>query len=483
MERFAQFEYFWYIVFSISVVIFSLGTSLHAVLRKRDHRAAVMWVAFIWFSPLVGAICYIVFGVNRIRRRAAKLKHGREREHARRGGPGDTVFSVRGDKFPEGLRELRALGDSVTERPLLGGNSVELLENGDTAFPAMLESIRSAKRSVSLSSYIFDDDQAGKRFVAALSEARDNGVEIRVLVDDVGARYSRPPITRILTRAGIRNARFFPQLWFLRFAAMNMRSHRKILVVDGCDAFIGGMNIRHGNCLEENPESPIRDVHFRVHGPAVEQLQRAFAVDWKFCTGDELAGEFWFPESSRQGNTAARVITDGPDEDIDKLTWMLHGALSCAQESIWIVTPYFLPDQSLIASITTASLRGVKVNIVLPANNNLKFVHAASRAAWWQILERGSRIWLTDGPFDHSKIMIVDDVWALVGSANWDARSLRLNFEINLESYDVEFAKKLLNSVQRKLEKAHEVTFEEVNSRILSRRVLDGIARLFNPFL
>jgi cardiolipin synthase len=269
----------------------------------------------------------------------------------------------------------------------------------------------------------------------------------------------------------------------LRFAAMNLRSHRKVLVVDGREAFMGGMNIRHGNCLSENPKSPIRDVHFQVRGPVVEQLQHSFANDWEFCTGEELAGDPWFPALTPAGETAARVITDGPDADIDKLTWMLHGGLSCARKTLWIVTPYFLPDQPLIASISTAALRGVKVNIVLPANNNLKFVHAASRAAWWQLLERGCRIWLTEGPFDHSKMMVVDDVWSLVGSANWDARSLRLNFEINLEAYDESLSKELLASIERKLRHAREVTLDEVNGRQWYRRVLDGTARLFNPFL
>lgn len=483
MERLADFEYFWHIVLTVFAVVFSISTSVHAILFKRDHRAAVMWVAFIWFSPIVGAICYVILGVNRIRRRASKLVQDGKPEIRHDQELRDTEFLVERIEIRESLRELRNLAGTVTGRPLLGGNSVTLLENGDVAFPFMLEAINRADRSISLSSYIFDDDPSGHRFVEALTQATRRGVEVRVLIDDVGARYSRPPITRTLSRAGVRNARFLPQVWFLRFAAMNMRSHRKILVVDGYDGFMGGMNIRHGNCLRENPAAPIRDVHFRVQGPVVEQLQSAFTADWRFCTGEELTGDAWFPALSKVGKTAARVITDGPDEDVNKLVWTIHGALSCAVESIWIVTPYFLPDQSLIAAISTAALRGVRVNIVLPEHNNLKFIHAASRAAWWQILERGCRLWLTDGPFDHSKIMIVDDTWSLVGSANWDARSLRLNFEINLETYDEGVAKELLQCVQRKLADAREVTMDEVNRRTPLRRLLDGTARLFNPFL
>ena len=180
---------------------------------------------------------------------------------------------------------------------------------------------------------------------------------------------------------------------------------------------------------------------------------------------------------------AARVITDGPDEDLDKLNWMLHGALGAARKSIWIATPYFLPDQPLIAALTTAALRGVEIRIVLPARNNLPFVHWASRAGWWQVLKPGCRLWLTAGPFDHSKVVVIDETWSLVGSANWDARSLRLNYEINLEAYDPTFARQLVQHLETKLAAAHEVTLAEVNARPLPVRLLDGVARLFNPFL
>jgi cardiolipin synthase len=215
----------------------------------------------------------------------------------------------------------------------------------------------------------------------------------------------------------------------------------------------------------------------------VRQLQGAFVDDWEFCTGEALDGAHWFPALTPVGDTLARAITDGPDEDLDKLSWMLHGAIGAARHSILIVTPYFLPDQPLIAALATAALRGVAVRILLPATNNLPFVHWASRAGWWQVLQPGCRLWLSDGPFDHSKIMVVDNLWSLVGSANWDARSLRLNFEINLECVDRRLAGTLVALVGKKLEAAHEVSLREVNSRRVGVRLIDGVARLFNPFL
>ena len=208
------------------------------------------------------------------------------------------------------------------------------------------------------------------------------------------------------------------------------------------NGFTGGMNIRHGNCSPRNPKIPVQDLHFSVEGPVVTQLQEAFANDWAFCKGEVLAGYAWFPELKECGNVVARVITDGPDADFDKLRWTLLAALADAQTSVQIVTPYFLPDQALVTALNLAALRGVGVDIILPAKNNLPFVHWASRAMWWQVLERGCRLWLTPPPFDHSKLMIVDDHWVLFGSANWDARSLRLNFELNVECYGRDFAQR-----------------------------------------
>jgi cardiolipin synthase A/B len=482
VEWLTRIESFWHIVFVVAVLALVITTSAHAILMKRDHRAAVMWVAFIWLSPLIGAVCYLLLGVNRIRRRAARLRG----DDGKVASPGEAA-SADAPPQPAGsnLASLVQLGRNVTGRPLLAGNAIQPLENGDKAFPAMLRAIDEASTSISLATYIFDHDSAGESFLAALTAAVKRGVAVRVLIDDVGARYSRPPMSRALRQRGVPCAHFLPQAWFRRFAAMNMRSHRKILVVDGATAFVGGMNIREGNLLLQQPppRHPIRDLQFKVTGPVVAQLQATFVDDWHYCTGEHLAGEAWFPPLAPAGEVAGRVITDGPDEDLDKLNWMLHGALGAARKSIWIATPYFLPDQPLIAALTTAALRGVEIRIVLPARNNLPFVHWASRAGWWQVLKPGCRLWLTDGPFDHSKVVVIDETWSLVGSANWDARSLRLNFEVNLEAYDPGFARQLIRHLETKLTTAHEATLAEVNARPLPVRLLDGVARLFNPFL
>jgi cardiolipin synthase len=456
----------------------ALLASAHALLHKREPRAATLWIAFIWLLPLFGPVLYLVLGVNRIRRRAVTL--GVHKTFSR------PIPRDLGEPQHEGAEHLKMLARTVSRivtPPLTTGNKIQPLVNGDEAFPAMLAAIEAAQKSVSLSTYIFDNDISGNQFVEALGRAVRRGVEARVLIDSAGARYSWPPITHKLRHAGVNTARFLPSLAPWRVATINLRNHRKSLVVDGKTAFTGGMNIRHGNVLADKPKGPVRDLHFRVGGPMVAQLQEAFANDWAFCTREVLDGDIWFPHLSSCGNTVARVITDGPDVDFEKLRWTLLAALAEAQTSAQILTPYFLPDTALISALNLAALRGVRVDIILPAKNNLPFVHWASRAMWWQVLKRGCRLWLTPPPFDHSKLMIVDGHWVLLGSANWDARSLRLNFELNVECYGRDLAHDMAAVIEKKLRRAREVTLAEADRRSLPAKLRDATARLFSPYL
>jgi cardiolipin synthase len=480
MEWHAVMYRFWPHVATGFYLLAGLLASGHALLQKRDIRAAIIWVGVIWTLPGLGPFLYLVLGVNRIRRKAVKLG-----VHSALNRPVPENLGETDESCAEHLRHIARVVSRVAKQPLTSGNKVEPLVNGDAAFPVMLAAIDSAKLSVTLCSYIFDNDPTGRQFVAALERAVKRGVEVRVLIDSAGARYSWPPITRALRHAGIRYARFLPssllQPW--RVATINLRNHRKSLVLDGEVAFTGGMNIRHGNVLAAKPESPVQDLQFRITGPVVMELQEAFANDWAFTTEEILDGDRWFPEPREAGEVIARVITDGPDADFENARWTLLAALAEAQVSVKILTPYFLPDMALVTAINLAALRGVRVDIILPAQNNLPFVHWASRAMWWQLLERGCHIWLTPPPFDHGKLMIVDSHWILLGSANWDARSLRLNFELNVECYSRSFSREMEKIVNQKIAGAHEVTLAEVDARSLPGKLRDAIARLFSPYL
>ena len=432
----------------VTAIAFGLAvaTAAHAIMFRRDSRATLLWVGLVWLAPLVGACLYSLFGINRVRRKATRLRRGVAHVNME-----PSVPPVVPDRLLEELQQedfghfeqLEHVVDTVVARPLLSGNQIEPLANGDEAYESMLAAI------------------------------------------DVGKRYSRPRITRALRSSGIRHALFHPRLWTPASGTINIRNHRKICVVDGRIGFTGGINIKRGHVLEDHGGDPVQDLHFRIEGPVVGELQEVFAEDWAFSNGESLKGPAWFPKipSVPGGKSLARVIADGPDESFDDLRWCLLGALSVAQRSIRIVTPYFLPDASLISALNVAAMRGVEVDVLIPSKTNVPLVQWAMRATLWQVLQHGCRVWLTPPPFDHTKLMLVDDCWVLFGSANWDERSLRLNFELCVEAYNPSLAAKLGAIVEQKRDASRALTLAEVDSRSIPRRLRDGVARLFSPML
>jgi cardiolipin synthase A/B len=263
----------------------------------------------------------------------------------------------------------------------------------------------------------------------------------------------------------------------------NLRNHRKLLIVDGTVGFCGGMNIRDACLLSLNRPDATRDVHFRVRGPVVQQLMSTFAFDWHFTTKEELSGEGWWPTLAPAGEIAARGIPDGPDEDYETLLMTILGAIAQATHSVRLATPYFLPDPPLVAALRVAALRGVRVEIILPQRGNLRLVQWAMTAQLPQMVGWGCKVYLTPRPFDHSKLLVVDKVWSLVGSANWDPRSLRLNFEYGLECYSAAFGAQLDGILEDRIASGRLLTLEELDRRSLPRRLRDGCARLAQPYL
>ena len=476
---------YWPVFISLATLGITGGTAFHIILKKRNTRSAVGWLGLVWFAPVLGVCLYWLFGVNRIKRRARLRFAGKQPvplpETGSTVSPG--FIAERFGEHRTGLTDLSRLTTEISRQPILQGNRIEPLPGGGQAFDRMLSAIAGARHSIALATYIFDNDHWGKKFRAALAEAKNRGVEVRVLIDGVGANYTFPPITWGLRRDGVPVACFMQTVLPWRFRYVNLRNHRKILVVDGETGFTGGMNIRSGNVIEDNPAEPIQDVHFLIRGPVVAELQQTFVEDWTFTTGERLTGPEWFPELSHHGMGAARGIADGPDEDFDKLRFVIMGALASARSSIQVMTPYFLPDEVLLTSLRVAALRGVDVRIFLPGTSNLRMVKWASDAGLEELIDSGCRISLTPPPFDHSKLMVVDSAWVLLGSANWDPRSLALNFEFNLECYDTHLARAVEEIIARKVERAEELTLRQLQSISLPVRMRNNFFRLFAPYL
>ena len=477
-------EYWPHILFVISGLA-SAAAAIHAAMTKHDVRAAIGWVAVVLFSPLLGAGFYLVAGINRIR----KQRVSQQRSHTTIPQEVihrllvDDVASVSGPQFSA----LKTLGDRVSDFKLLGSNSIRLLDGGDETYPAMLEAIKGAQRSIALQSYIFDHDEVGVELAQALIDAQARGVAVRVLIDAVGAKYSRPPIVHMLEKGGVQTARFMRPVIGVRLVYANLRSHRKLLVIDGTHGFTGGMNIRAGFVTAIAKESVTRDTHFQVGGPVVYQLMINFAHDWQFTTQEKLSGPEWFSTSTadfiEKGGVPLRCVPSGPDSTLESTHDMLLGALSVAQRHVRIQSPYFLPDVSLVAALATAARRGVLVDIVIPGANNLKLVNAAMMAQIDQLILTGCRVWRSLGTFDHSKLFTVDGGWSYVGSSNLDPRSLRLNFELDLEVYDRALAQQLDARIDATISSAERITIRSLMRRPFLLRLRDKIVWLASPYL
>lgn len=462
---------------SIAVAVTAAG---HAVVYKRDPRSATLWVLLIGLLPLIGSLLYLLFGINRYQRRARRL-------YPSTGNPSQAadVPQVH-DALPAELAGLAHLVGRATGQPLTGGNRIEPLVDGEQAYPAMLGAIDSARHSIALASYIFDSRGIGAQFVDALHRAHARGVQVRVLVDDVYARWTRQSAYKRLKRFGVTVASFNPTLLPARLHATHLRNHRKLLVIDGESGFTGGMNIFSPYWRPGAPEQACHDLHFRLRGPVVAHLMQCFTEDWCDTTGEWLDDHFWGKPPApveEPGGSWARGIEAGPDEALDRMRWTFMGALSSARNSVRIWTPYFVPDQPIIAALSTAALRGVRIDVLTPANGNHPPVQWAARAHYWQVMEHGVRIFERPGPFDHTKLMLIDDSWCCLGSANWDARSLRLNFEFNVEVYDPALCTRLGALFDATRDASAAVMPEALLARPLAVRLRDGVARLFTPIL
>jgi cardiolipin synthase len=463
-------------------IVVALLAIVHALLHKRTSQSALGWIATCILFPLAGPALYFFFGINRVFNRAKKLWD--ESLPLQELPDKQKLLYVQQKNLPSPgeFSELAAFFSSVSGNPLLPGNGVEALHNGEQAYPAMLEAIGQARRCVYLSTYIFRADRSGRALIDALAAAQTRGVEVKVLVDGCGDLYYFPRGSIHLKKRGIPVRRFLPFRLIPPSTYLNLRTHRKILAIDGRIAFAGGMNIGDHH-LAENAANPRRvvDLHFRLTGPIVAQLEAVFLRDWAFTARERVAPTVAAYDES--GSAICRVVTDGPNEHVDKITLSLVSAVSAARRSVSIMTPYFLPPRELIGVLQAAALRGLDVNVILPARNNLFYVHRATRNMLWELLQHGVKVHYQPPPFVHSKLFLIDERYAQIGSANLDPRSLRLNFEIMVEIYDEEFARRMAAHFSAVQQLSTPIALTDVDNRPLHTRLVDAAFWLFSPYM
>ena len=446
----------------------ALAAAMHALLSKPDPRSAFGWIAVVMLFPFAGPMLYYLFGINRVRARAKTLRT-----------PEVLALNSRSVTSHPQDSPLKRIGDAITQWPCVGGNSVEPLFDAEHAFGSMLAAIETAQRSVWLATYIFETDAVGRGFIRALAAAQARGVAVRVLIDGVGEWYSWPHSVALLRRCGVRAARFLPPQLLPPRISLNLRNHRKLLVVDGHTCFVGGMNIG-GRELATARGGGMRDLHCKVSGAVTVHFAAAFATDWAFVSKERLT----LPEAVQpRGESLCRVVTDGPDEDVDKLLLIIVGAVSAAVQRVIIMTPYFVPPPELVAALQAAALRGIDVSILIPARSNLRYVDWATRRWLPPLLERGVRVFLQPPPFAHTKLLVVDSEYVQIGSANIDQRSLRLNFEIAMEIYDPAICVQLAGFAQGAIAKSSAFTLQDAERRTFPARLRDSLFWLLSPYL
>ena len=458
---------------------------------RRPAVSTIAWILALVLLPYLGIALYLALGHTRMTRRVRKRRRARSEVASGLVGIRDRVSRHRVMDATE-VRSLNPLTQSLLMQanamrahPLTLGNRSKILVDGDGKFPALLAAIASAKDHIHLEYYIFQRDETGERVRDALVVKAKEGVEVRILVDAVGSLSVIAGFFGELEAAGGRVVRFMPARFTGRRLDLNFRNHRKIAVIDGKIGFTGGMNI--GNDYSgfgaKSAGGGWHDIHFEVEGAAVHSLQETFSEDWFFAAKEDLANRRYFPEPRLPGDDLVQVVTSGPDTEWPALHHLFFAAIAQAKKRVWIVTPYFVPTESLLSAMTTAAHRGVDVRIVLPQKIDHMLVYLAARSYYEELLKAGVRIFEYNPRMLHAKVMAVDGLFGTIGSCNMDVRSFYLNFEINVLIYSTRLARELEGIIRSDLRESEEVHLSTFVRRPYHQRLAENSCRLLSPLL
>jgi cardiolipin synthase A/B len=367
--------------------------------------------------------------------------------------------------------------------PLVQGNRTDTLVNGDRIFPAMLAAIRGAQRTITFETYIYWSGNIGKSFADALAERARAGVKVHILLDWVGSQKMDSALMAEMLNAGVQVHKYHPLTWYA-IDRINNRTHRKLLVVDGVVGFTGGVGIADEWNGDAQDKDHWRDTHYRIEGPAVSQMQAAFADNWMKVSGDVLHGEAYFPPPRQVGTHLAQMFKSSIEGGAESMHLMYLLSIAAAEKSIDLSMAYFVPDDVALEALEAALKRGVKVRIIMPGDKtDAKLVRRASRALWGRILEAGAELYEFQPTMYHCKVLVVDGLWVSVGSTNFDERSFRLNDEANLNVYDAAFAARQREDFERDLARSRRITYEEWASRPWTEKAWEHTIALFGSQL
>jgi cardiolipin synthase A/B len=451
---------------------------------KKEPTSALAWCLLAIFLPLVGPLVFFFFGYQHVHR---PLK--RKRRHQKQFRSRDPA-SVRGlprtaeSTGPEAPWESMArLAQRVEAFPLTQGNQVDFYHEGVAALEAKLKAIQAAQHHIHLEYFIIQPDECGRSVIDELARKAREGVQVRLLYDAMGSHRLGRRHLRPLLAAGGQVAAFLPFRLLRRRLQVNLRNHRKILVVDGQVAFTGGLNLGDEYLCKVARFGFWRDTDLRVEGPAVADLQRVFIEDWDFASGEHLRGDAYYPVPARKGRLPVQVISSGPDQDFKAIREVYFAAILRAQKRLWIASPYFVPDAALMDALCLAGYQGVDVRLLGQYRPDKWIPYFAARYYWGDVLEAGVKVYQYTRGMMHSKVILVDGQWASVGSANLDNRSMHLNFELNCLIYSPEATAELERAFVQDLQEAIQLDREVFARRPFPGRVIENACRLLSPVL
>lgn len=371
--------------------------------------------------------------------------------------------------------------------PLTGNNDVKLLLNGEQKFPDVLEALKAAQHHIHMEYYIFEDDNIGNQIKDILIQKARAGVQVRFIYDDFGSRSIRRRFVNELIAGGVEAYPFFKILFVALSNRTNYRNHRKIIIVDGCTGFVGGINVSDRYINDPQNHNPVfwRDTHLRINGPGVFYLQYLFICDWNFASGQHLKIQpgFFCQEKNKTGKAVVQMAASGPDSMTPTIMLSLIEVLAMAEEEVLITTPYFIPGQTVLDAINMACLSGVKVKLLVPKHSDSFIVNSAAKSYYAAILDCGVEIYLYEKGFVHAKTIVADGRLAIIGTANMDHRSFELNFEVNAMVYDTNFAGELKKTFADDLAEAKRIDPKAWRKRTLFKQLPEKFCRLFSPLL
>ena len=465
--------------YSLGIVL-AIAAIIHLLVHKREPISTISWGLFVILVPLLGPVLYFTFGPERLIRQASKRKRVISAHLAQRR---ESLSNISSKHNLEDKTDLFFnLTQNVTHFPRSEGNRILFLHDPQEALRTMISEIEKAQKFIHLEYYIIASDPITENIFDSLIAARSRGVEVRILYDALGSLSLKRFHFKKLKAAGIQIAGFLPFSLLPQRINMNFRNHRKIIVIDGQTAFTGGTNLGK-EYLGRPGKHQWRDFSIQLWGPVCLQLQDVFREDWSFTTQEDLTDKKYFPAPKIEGKAKIQVIDSGPDTSFQSLHRALFGAITSAKNQISLMTPYFVPDSSILTALEVASLKGVDLKIVLPRKNDQPLVRLASRSFYSELLRAGVKIFEFAPKILHAKLMTIDDEFTLIGSGNMDIRSFRLNFEITLLVEDPDVTQQAQYFFNNDLKNSEPIDLGKFSTRGILVELLENACRLLAPIL